>query len=94
MVKQKFISFLEEVKDPLSRKIYVTQDSNNLRFLLFEQKKTFFLGRIKFVLKNIFEYFKRGRFSKKDLIGKIENFKFFNRKLIFYLLSKQSNFNK
>ena len=94
MVLIQFISSLEEIKDSLSRRICVTQGQNNLRNLLSEKKKPFFLGRIKFVLKNISEYFKRGRLSKKNLIKKIENFKFFNRKLIFYLISNQSNFRK
>ena len=45
-------------------------------------------------MKNISEYIKRESFSKKYLIIKIEKFKFFNRKLIFYLISKKSNFRK
>ena len=94
MVLIQFTTFLEETKDSLWRRIYVTQDQKNLGILQSKKKKTFFLRRIKFLLKNISEYFKRGRFSKKDLIKKIENFKLFNRKLIFYLISKQSNFRK
>jgi len=94
MVLIQNICNLEEIKDLLSRRICVTQGQNNLQNLLSKKKKQFFLGRIKFVLKNISEYFKKGRLSKKDLIKKIENFKFFNRKLIFYLISNQSNFRK
>ncbi len=90
----RFIIFQEETKDSLSRKICVIHNTKNLQFLLSKKKKLFNLGRIKFVLKNISEYIKRESFSKKYLIIKIEKFKFFNRKLIFYLISKKSNFRK